>query len=127
MAGKARKKPPLPRTPLEIEQALAADVAGFQHDPGKFIWYAFPWGQPGPLREKRPRAWTLAVCESIRQKLLANRGRAPNVWLVIQEAVASGHGVGKSAFVAQLILWALSTFEKTRGVVTANTDTQLRT
>lgn len=32
-----------------------------------------------------------------------------------------------SALVAWLVLWGISTFEDTRGIVTANTDTQLRT
>jgi hypothetical protein len=45
----------------------------------------------------------------------------------VQIAVASGHGVGKSCLVAWIILWAISTFEDTRGVVTANTETQLKT
>ena len=45
----------------------------------------------------------------------------------IQIAAASGHGVGKSTLVAWIILWAISTFEDTRGVVTANTETQLKT
>ena len=42
-------------------------------------------------------------------------------------AVASGHGVGKSALVSWIILWALSTMHDTRGVVSANTESQLRT
>lgn len=42
-------------------------------------------------------------------------------------AVASGHGIGKSAFVAWLILWALTTRPDTQAVVTANTETQLKT
>ena len=42
-------------------------------------------------------------------------------------AIAAGNGPGKSALVAWIILWAMSTFEDTRGVITANTDTQLRT
>ena len=42
-------------------------------------------------------------------------------------AVASGHGVGKSALVSWIILWALSTLHDTRGVVSANTEAQLRT
>ena len=45
----------------------------------------------------------------------------------VRQAVASGHGVGKSALVAWIILWALSTLRDTRGVVTANTEGQLRT
>ncbi len=46
---------------------------------------------------------------------------------IVREATASGHGVGKSTLVAWLILWAISTFEGTKGVVTANTETQLKT
>jgi hypothetical protein len=34
----------------------------------------------------------------------------------IQIAAASGHGVGKSTLVAWIILWAISSFEDTRGV-----------
>ena len=45
----------------------------------------------------------------------------------ITEATASGHGVAKSATVAMIILWAFTTFPDTRGVVTANTETQLKT
>jgi hypothetical protein len=45
----------------------------------------------------------------------------------IRVAVASGHGVGKSALVAWLILWCMATHENTRIVVTANTEAQLRT
>jgi hypothetical protein len=47
--------------------------------------------------------------------------------LLIREATVSGHGIGKSACVAWIILWAMSTFPNTRGVVTANTEKQLRT
>jgi hypothetical protein len=51
--------------------------------------------------------------------------------LTIEEAIqiarASGHGIGKSALVAWIILWAISTFEDTKGVVTANTENQLKT
>lgn len=113
---------------LSPDLQLAEDIGSFALDPAGFIWYAFPWGVKGSILENRkPRAWTLEVCESIRQKLVANRARPPDAWEVIQEACASGHGIGKSAFMAQLILWAMSTCRECRGVVTANTDTQLRT
>lgn len=42
-------------------------------------------------------------------------------------AVASGHGIGKSALVAMVIHWAMSTCEDTKVIVTANTGTQLAT
>lgn len=111
---------------LSIEQQLAEDIASFQHDPAGFVWYAFPWGVPGTaLANKRPRKWFLALCDRIQAKLSANGKEG--VWGVVQEAIASGHGIGKSAGMAQLILWAMSTHEKTKGVVTANTFKQLTT
>jgi hypothetical protein len=111
-----------------LEQMLADDIASFQHDPAGFIWYAFPWGvKGGPLEKAQPRKWTLEVCESIKQKFAANAVKPGSEWDVISEAIASGHGIGKTAFVAQITLWAMSTFPQTRGVATANTDTQLRT
>jgi len=56
-------------------------------------------------------------------QLQASKGKG----CVIQEAVASGHGIGKSAGIAMLLEWALGTCPSARGIVTANTDTQLRT
>jgi hypothetical protein len=45
----------------------------------------------------------------------------------IQEAVASGHGIAKSTTVSMITLWAFMTFPDCRGVITANTETQLKT
>jgi len=109
----------------EEEAQLAEDIARFEFDPLGYVLYAFPWGQPGALLKQKPRKWFAELCGRIREKLLANQPR--EAWEVVQEAMASGHGIGKSAGFAQLILWAMSTHEDTRGVVTANTDTQLRT
>ncbi|BEU88682.1 terminase [Selenomonas sp. TAMA-11512] len=100
--------------------ALVDALAKFRHDPLRFVLFAFPWGK-GELKDKHgPEEWQRKLLADIRDKL-----NTPDE--VIREAVASGHGVGKSAVVAWLILWALSTFPDTRGVVTANTDTQLKT
>lgn len=113
--------------PADIERELIADIASFQHDPEGFVWYVYPWGREGTSLANKagPRAWQRDVLRSIGERLRANT--TADVWEVIQEAVASGHGIGKSALVAWLIHWAMSTHEDTRGVVTANTDTQLRT
>jgi len=90
-------------------------------DPYRFVLWAFPWGERGQLEGKTgPEEWQREMLCSIRDGLLT-----PNV--AIQRAIASGHGIGKSTFVAWIILWALSTLEDTRGVVTANTETQLKT
>jgi len=92
-----------------------------RRDPLFFVQDSFPWGAPGALaHEAGPDVWQADILAAVRDGLLT-MGDA------IRVAVASGHGVGKSAIAAWLILWALTTAEDTRGVVTANTESQLRT
>lgn len=106
-------------------EMLAEDLASFEFDPLGFVLWAFPWGEEGTFlaAEDGPEAWQRDQLERIGRKLEAGG----ELGAVIEEDVTAGHGVGKSALVAWLILWAISTHEHTRGVVTANTDTQLRT
>jgi len=99
---------------------LAAFLGEYAHDPVGFVWAAFPWGEPGELEDQSPQEWQLELLEDVGKGL-------KTIDRVIREAVASGNGIGKSALVSWLILWAISTYEDTKGVVTANTDTQLRT
>lgn len=114
----------LAATSLELE--LIADIAGFTHDPLGYVLYSYPWGIAGSeLADKSgPYEWQRDVLNDIGDKL---RAGAADLGEVIQEAIASGHGIGKSALVAWICNWAVDTREDTRGVVTANTDTQLRT
>ncbi len=115
-------------TPQELAAAMRDDIAKYEYDPAGYIYYAFPWGVKGSqLEKKRPRKWLLALCARIKKRMLANIGKPEEQWAAVQEAVASGNGIGKSAGACKLILWAMSTRENTRGVVTANTDGQLRT
>ena len=111
------------RTP---EEELIEKISTFKHDPLGYVLFAFPWGEEGtPLaKEKGPRPWQTEHLTYIGEQL---RKGALEPVDVIQTAVSSGHGVGKSADVAWIILWAMSTMVDTRGVVTANTENQLRT
>ena len=89
-------------------------------DPLLFVKRAFKWGH-GELRNfSGPDEWQTSLLLDIKNSLSA--GYDP-----INLATASGHGVGKSTVVAWLILWAMTTHEFTRGVVTANTENQLKT
>lgn len=94
----------------------------FSKDPVKFVEAVFPWQKKGTDLEKHsgPRQWQRTILEHIRDGLMT-------VDEAVQVAVASGHGIGKSCLVAWIILWAISTREHTKGVVTANTETQLKT
>jgi hypothetical protein len=105
-----------------LEDEIINDLARFEFDPLGFVLWAFPWGEGTLSGLRGPRKW--------QRKYLADLGNdlraGTPLGLVIQKAVASGHGPGKSTLVAWVVLWAMSTHEDTRGVVTASTDTQLR-
>lgn len=106
--------------PEEFQAEVLADVAKYHADPLGFVRYAFPWGEGDLAEFTGPDDWQTEILAGVRDNILT-------VDVALRVAVASGHGIGKSALVAWLILWAMSTREDTRGVVTANTDTQLRT
>lgn len=96
-------------------------LAACSKDPLAFVKGAFPWKEEGPLENfDGPEPWQEEILLAITDGLI-------DINTAIQIAAASGHGVGKSALVSWLIIWSISTFPDTRGVVTANTETQLKT
>jgi len=106
------------------EELLGQTIASFYDDPLGFVLFIFPWGEAGTALEDEdgPDVWQaqqmLRVADAIADDPQGYQ---------IQEAISSGHGVGKSAEVAWMVLWAMSTRPDAAVVVTANTDTQLRT
>lgn len=68
--------------------------------------------------EPGPDAWQVWVLEQIKLKHFS-------VEEALQIAVASGHGIGKSALIAWIILWFICCKPHCNGVVTANTQQQL--
>jgi hypothetical protein len=103
----------------QIEQQLFALVASCARDPLRFVEVMFPWGEGDLAGHAGPDEWQRDILGRIRDGLPIGQA--------IRIAVASGHGPGKSALVAWIVLWALSTVVDTRGVVTANTAGQLKT
>lgn len=102
------------------DEELFTWLAEVADDPLAFVMGAFPWGE-GPLANfDGPMPWARDLMNRIKAKVL-------NLNEAIQEATASGHGIAKSATVAHLILWAFCTYPDCRGVITANTETQLKT
>jgi hypothetical protein len=117
---------------------LIEKLAEFSNDPHGYVLYAYPWGEEGELKNfAGPEGWQLDLLAKIERGVVS-----------IEEAIAtaqsreegasvetsamlfgttSGHGIGKSAFVCWLIDWAQSTMADTKGVVTANTENQLKT
>lgn len=101
----------------DYAQKLTEEISKYYDDPLGYVLFAFPWGQVDGL--DRPDDWQIDQLVSIGDKIKADP------LATIQELIASGHGIGKSAEVAWLILWAMSTRPHLAGWVTANTQNQL--
>ncbi len=106
----------------EGDRQLERDLGAYRRDPAGFVRFAFPWGKAGTALadEAGPEPWQRDVLDQL-------GGGLSSADEAMRLAVASGHGIGKSALVAWIVLWAMSTVEDTRGIVTANTEGQLRT
>lgn len=107
------------------ERELREAIGSFRHDPERFVRFAFPWREEGKelAAEDGPREWQLQQLRFISEALKAGA----SVEGAIRIAVASGHGIGKSALVAWIILWALCSHPQTKVTITANTGDQVRT
>lgn len=115
---------------VDVEQRLRDMVADFRYDAYGFVMAMFPWGVPHTslARKTGPEPWQAELLHKLSAHRIDNayRKQLGFDYLVFRSATASGHGVGKSAFVAWVIMWLMSTSMDTRGVVTANTANQLQ-
>lgn len=101
-----------------LEQELARDLGAFYADPLGFVLYAFAWGQGELAEHHGPDDWQRELLYDLGDNCITAEE-------AIRLATVSGHGIGKSALVAWVILWAMSTRPHLAGVVTANTASQL--
>jgi hypothetical protein len=96
-------------------------------DPLKFVMFAFEWGHGALDGFTGPDKWQTELLNEIGDEVKARCFNGVDPVAPIREAVASGHGIGKSTITAWLILWIMSTRPHCKGVVTANTSSQLET
>lgn len=91
-------------------------------NPLLYVETMFPWGKPGTelANKSGPDHWQVLCLNEIGKAVRAGQD---NVLM----AVRSGHGIGKTALISWVIKWFIATRPKCRGVVTANTKTQLST
>jgi hypothetical protein len=119
----------------ELDQ-LSEWLATVKNDPYAFVLGAYDWGV-GELAKypDGPDEWQVDILCRLRDGLISidaaiaeamQSGEETDI-RPIMEATTSGHGIGKSALVAWIIDWAMSTMVDTKGVVTANTENQLKT
>ena len=112
------------------EAEIMEQVLSFRADPVGFVFYAYPWGEPGTFLAdiKGPRDWQLEELERIgahvRKQEFALVNELPlDMW---RSAYASGRGPGKSGLFGMLAHWQMSTHVGSTTQVSANTETQLR-
>jgi hypothetical protein len=109
-------------------QRLAEQIAQFYADPLGFVKFAFPWGQRGTLESYAgPDVWQEEALRELGEQIQQRNFDGVHAVSPIRSAVASGHGIGKSTFVAWLACWILSTRPDSQGTATANTFPQLET
>ncbi len=108
---------------VEYDPRVVDLAAKCRYDPWQWMGVAFDWGYGALEKVKGPREWQDELFEEISTHLADPVKR----YQPLQLAVASGHGIGKSATMGMLANWAMSCYANARIVVTANTMGQLRT
>ena len=118
------------------------ELARCYDDPLRFVLFAFPWGEtpelsivplPEPWASRYPFCkygpdrWACEVLDDIGRQVRENAFDGVHAVKPIRLAVASGHGIGKSFLTAMLVIWIMATRPGSKGVVTANTASQLET
>ena len=95
-------------------------------NPLAFVMFTYPWGVKGtPLEHfQGPRKWQREVLLDIAVHIKSNSGKLD--FDVLQEAISSGRGIGKSALVSWLVHWMASTRIGSTTIVSANSESQLR-
>src|SRR5689334_15637161 len=109
------------QTPIyspEDEQALMARLWSptLKNDPLAWVMFCYPWGKQGtPLANfAGPRRWQRDALNRIRLHIQKNHEKERETTLeevlydVMRDATVSGRGPGKSALVAWIIHWFVS-------------------
>ena len=115
---------------------MAADQSVFQivldpsirDDPYAWVMTVFPWGKPNtPLAKiKGPRKWQAEALKDMARTIHQNKTQRPGIVPeVYRKAIASGRGIGKSAFNAWVAWWFFCTRLGSSTVIAANGKPQL--
>jgi len=111
----------------QIDLLLADECSKYYANPYEWVLWAFDWGHGELQGFEGPDEWQKETLIDIGKQVVERGFDGVTPVDPIREATASGHGIGKSALTAWLILWIMSTRPYAKGIVTANTSDQLRT
>lgn len=110
---------------MSAEEKLLNEIAKYSANSTGYIKFAYPWEEEGDLKnDKGAREWAEEHVFGVIDKHLQN---PKTRFIPLLIAIASGHGIGKSATIGKVINWGMSTCADCKVVVTANTETQMRT
>src|SRR6266850_7923333 len=110
-------------TTLDPRVLMARDLGKYANDPLRAVKYGFRWGRDELASSAGPRKWQAEVLNEISEHFKNPETKNRPCRII----VSSGHDIGKTALIAFVTWWALSTFAGTRVKITANTGTQLST
>jgi hypothetical protein len=108
---------------VDYEQQLVETLYSFRHDPLGCVLYSFPWNEDELAGEPGPRQFQRAFLAELGEHLQDPTTR----FKPFRKAVSSGHGIGKSALIGQIVHWAKSTCLDCKVLITADTGDQLKT
>lgn len=117
---------PIGTSDAEMELMSRLWAPQLKDDLYQYVMFKYPWGEKGtPLENfQGPRKWQKDVLDTVTKHIRDNQGRVD--FEVLRCAVASGRGIGKSALVSWLVGWMLDTRIGSTTIVSANSESQLR-
>lgn len=108
---------------LDLQAELLKEVGETIDDPLAYTQRFYPWGRTPLEDSKGPRKWQSMILADMRDHFSNSSLR----YVPYRVAVASGHGIGKSAFMGMVTKWAMDTCDDCKVLATAGTGTQLST
>lgn len=110
-----------------IDLQLAEEVSKYYADPLGFVLWAFDWGHGDLKGFDGPDVWQRDMLIDLGNEVSSRKFNGVDAVEPILFAIASGHGIGKTAKTAWITQWIMATRPHSRGRITANTGDQLRT
>lgn len=117
----------MPDDAAAFEIDLDTFLASCYADPLKYVLGLWNWGVGQLEHDTGPSDWQRAFLVDLSQQVTARAFDGHTPVMPIMMAIASGHGVGKSALSAWIVHWLMDTRADCKMKVTANTQTQLET
>ena len=111
----------------EAKLELVEIMDDYYDDPLGFVQDMFPWGVEGTPLERftGPRKWQAEVLRTLGEEVRKRAFDGFTSVMPVYLSISSGHGIGKSALSAWIILWVVCTRFNSKGTVMANTSKQL--